>query len=334
MGKFGAMQEWRRGICRLTPVAAAAVILWLGLTAASAPTTPAAARAAAAKPKPTPATPRYRGYPCPDPVGYTVTQCRLGVHGTPDLSRRAWRKLFGVEVTVSEPFKDLAPNPDAGQQPDWPLLDSLGQPMGRLQQDSRGKVRIAAVNGESFSVVAMNVRGHGCATSDAQMAGFTLVQLIAPKAPSHGTQAFLDIRAVTDPTAAGAFTGQVGGGTGCGPAGPVRGRVRPLANPSVGATAHARLGNGALNTVTEYDAKPAFGNTVYVMTNTTSVHVGGITRAIVRVGTPMITVDCFRRCDPNSDGTLTWRYVAIQTGNAARPSLFGWIPTRCPARMR
>ncbi|MEH3054461.1 MAG: hypothetical protein PGN13_10725 [Patulibacter minatonensis] len=281
-----------------------------------------------------PTAPRYRGMRCPDPVGHRITQCRLGVHGTPDLSRRAWRTLRGAEVTVSAAFRELAPNPAAEGRRDWPLVDSLGLPMGQLVQDARGKVRIDAVDGVSYAVVAMNVRGHGCAASDAQMQSFTLAQLIAPKAPSHGTQAFLPIEAVADPAVRAVHTGQAGGGTGCGPAGARRGKVRPLQDPAVGATAHARLSSGALNTVTEYDAKPAFGGTVYLMTNTTSVRVGGITRAIVRTGTPIVTVDRFRRCDPNSDGTLTWRYVAVQTANPARPWLYGWLPATCPARMR
>ena len=108
--------------------------------------------------------------------------------------------------------------------------------------------------------------------------------------------------------------------------------MRPLANPDVGATAHARLSDGTINGVTEYDAKPAFGNVVYFMSNTTSVSVGGIARGMVRVGTPVAKVDAFTGCDPNSDGTLTWRYWSIRTGVAARPRLYGWIPGRCPTR--
>lgn len=105
--------------------------------------------------------------------------------------------------------------------------------------------------------------------------------------------------------------------------------ARPLRDPAVGATAHARLSDGTINTVTEYDAKPAFGGTVYFMSNTTSVFVGGIARGMVRVGTPISTVDRLRGCDPNSDGTLTWRYVAIHTGKRSRPRLYGWLPARC-----
>lgn len=110
--------------------------------------------------------------------------------------------------------------------------------------------------------------------------------------------------------------------------------MRKLANPRVGASAHARLSDGTINSVTEYDAKPEFANTVYFMSNTTQVSVGGIARGMVRVGTPVAKVDSFARCDPSSDGTLTWRYEAIQTGVPGRPRLFGWIPARCPAWMR
>ena len=51
---------------------------------------------------------------------------------------------------------------------------------------------------------------------------------------------------------------------------------------------------------------------------------------MVRVGTPVAKVDYFTRCDPNSDGTLTWRYWSIRTGVAARPRLYGWIPGALP----
>ncbi|MBO9531651.1 MAG: hypothetical protein J7513_01605 [Solirubrobacteraceae bacterium] len=304
------------------------------LSGLAAVATVAAASTAPAK---SPA-PRYLGYPCPDPVGHKVTQCRLGIHGTPDLSRRAWAKTASKEVTVSAAFRELNPNPARGGAREWPVVDSLGQQMGTLRQTKNGKRRLLAADGQDFSVVAMNVRGHGCAASNAQMATQTLAQIIAPKAPGHGTQGFLAIDAVADDAARRAFTDQLGGGTGCGPSGTRRGKARPLADPAVGAAAHARLSNGTLNSVTEYDAKPAFGRTIYVMTNTTSVRVGGITRAIVRAGTPVQTVDRFRRCDPNSDGTLTWRYLAISTAGATGPIdrryLYGWVPTRCPARMR
>jgi hypothetical protein len=330
------MSSWRSAACRTMPALWAVVIVSLGLVSQAIPSAGSRATAAQTTAQPlraAPSVPRYRGIRCPDPVGHRVTQCRLGIHGTPDLSRRSWARL-AREVTVSAPFRDLTANGAAAGERSWPLLDSLGLPMGTLRQDERGKVRLAAISGEDFSVVAMNVRGHGCAASTRQMRTMTLVQLIAPKAPSHGTQAFLDVRAVADPAAAAAFHAQRGGGTGCGPSGARRGRPRPLTDPAVGADAHTRLSNGALNTVTEYDAKPAFGGTVYFMTNTTSVRVGGITRGMVRTGTPVITVDRFARCDPSSDGTLTWRYVAIPTAQAARPYLYGWIPARCPARLR
>ena len=110
--------------------------------------------------------------------------------------------------------------------------------------------------------------------------------------------------------------------------------MRRLANPNVDPFAHARLSNGAINDVKEYDAKPDFGNVVYFMTNTTSVSVGGVARGMVRVGTPIAKVDSFDTCDPNSDGTLTWRYWSIRTGVAARPRLYGWIPGRCLKRQR
>jgi hypothetical protein len=110
--------------------------------------------------------------------------------------------------------------------------------------------------------------------------------------------------------------------------------VRRLVDPNVGATAHARLSNGAINGVTEYDAKPAFGNVVYFSSNTTQVSVGGIARGMIRVGTPVAKVDSFAGCDPNSDGTLTWRYWSIRTGDPARPRIYGWIPGACPRSLR
>jgi hypothetical protein len=87
-----------------------------------------------------------------------------------------------------------------------------------------------------------------------------------------------------------------------------------------------RSGRSRRATVTEYDAEPAFGNVVYFSSNTTQASVGGIARGMVRVGTPVAKVDSFAACDPNSDGTLTWRYWSIRTGNRARPRIYGWIP--------
>ena len=62
--------------------------------------------------------------------------------------------------------------------------------------------------------------------------------------------------------------------------------------------AHARLSDGTINSVDEYDAKPAYGNTVYFMSNTTAVKAGGITRGMVRVGTAVAKVDTFGYRDP------------------------------------
>ena len=76
--------------------------------------------------------------------------------------------------------------------------------------------------------------------------------------------------------------------------------MRRLADPNVDPFAHARLSNGAINDVKEYDAKPDFGNVVYFMTNTTSVSVGGVARGMVRVGTPVAKVDSFAAAIPTA----------------------------------
>jgi len=284
------------------------------------------------------AAPGFHGRRCTPPSGYRIADCRLAEHGTPDLSRAAWRALYGEEVTISAPIDGVAPNPAGGGATAWPLVDSLGQPIGALEETA-GRLMLVALDGTAYHATQVNVRGHGCAASTTQSAAFPLVQIIAGKAPSGGTQAFidgaaLDTASAKDTAALTAFTTQLGGGTGCGPAGHQISGTRPLANPDVGPTAHARLSNGQLNTVTEYDAKPAFGDVVYFMSNTTEVSVGGVARGMVRVGTPVAKVDTFTACDPNSDRTLIWRYWAIPTGNAANPRLFGWIPGICPRSLR
>lgn len=310
----------RRTACATVLVAAATA----ALLAAAGPST-------ASRPgKPVAKAPRYHGFACPDPRGHKVTECRLGVHGTPDLSRKGWRTLFGQEVTISEPVTELASNPAAGNARSWSLVDSLAQRMGSLAYDpERERFTLTDVGGTSYRASVVNLRGHGCAASRRQSRDFPLLQIIAPKVQSSGGQAFIDGRAVAGTPAGDAFLGQRGGGTGCGPARKPRGKRRQLRDPAVGATAHARLSDGTINTVTEYDAKPAFGGTVYFMSNTTSVFVGGVARGMVRVGTPISTVDRLRGCDPNSDGTLTWKYVAIHTGKRSRPRLYGWLPARC-----
>jgi hypothetical protein len=278
----------------------------------------------------------YKGRACTPPAGHRIADCRTARHGTPDLSRAAWRALRGAEVSFSEQIDDLVANPAAGGAREWPLLDSLGQPLGRLTSAGERRFEVAGSDGSSYRVTSVRVRGRGCAASADQQSRFTLVQVIA-RAPSGGTQAFLDTRALNQGSPSGqralaAFRQQHG--TGCGPSGPERGKVLPLRNPSVGASAHARLSSGALNSVTEYDAKPAFANVVYFNSNTTQVSVGGIARGMVRVGTPVAKVDAFATCDPNSDGTLTWRYLSIRTGNPARPRIYGWIPANCPSARR
>jgi hypothetical protein len=279
------------------------------------------------------------GRRCTPPSGYRIADCRVARHGTPDLSRAAWRALRGAEVSVSTRIESVAPNPAAGGARAWPLVDSLAQPIGTLETAAGGRLMLRALDGTSYRVTSVRMRGHGCAASVYQQRRFALLQIIARAPPSGGTQAFADSAALDQVTESGraalaTFAGQLGGGTGCGPRGREIGRLRRLADPRVGLTAHARLSNGTPNTVGEYDAKRAFANVVYFMSNTTSVSVGGIARGMVRVGTPIAKVDGFARCDPNSDGTLTWHYWSIHTGVPSLPRLYGWIPARCPARMR
>ncbi len=285
------------------------------------------------------ATRGFEGRRCTPPQGHKIADCRLARHGTPDLSRAAWRALRGKEVTIGVKIESIAPNFAAGGARGWPLIDSLAQPMGHLetQADGTGFV-LRAFDGTPYRVTSVRMRGRGCAASLDQQRRFALFQIIG-KSPTGGGQGFVDTAALDQATESGrlalsAFRHQRGGGTGCGPSGREIGRVRRLANPRVGKTAHARLSDGTINGVTEYDAKPEFGNTVYFMSNTTNVSVGGIARGMVRVGTPVAKVDSFARCDPSSDGTLTWRYESIRTGVPGRPRLYGWIPARCPARMR
>lgn len=278
----------------------------------------------------------YKGRRCTPPHGHRIADCRTAKHGTPDLSRAAWRALRGADLTFSRRIDDLAPNPQAAGATDWPLLDSLGQPLGRLVAGGVRPFTVVGSGGDSYRVTSVRVRGRGCAASFEQQRRFTLVQVIA-KAPSGGTQAFLDTRALNPFSLSGraalsAFAHQHG--TGCGPSGRERGKLRPLPNPRVGERAHARLSSGALNTVDEYDAKPEFGNIEYFNSNTTQVSVGGIARGMVRIGTPAAKVDRFRRCDPSSDRTLIWRYWSIRTGLRARPRIYGWMPTNCPPSLR
>ncbi len=281
----------------------------------------------------------FEGRRCTPPAGHRIADCRVARHGTPDLSRAAYHALRDQEVTISVRIAGLAPNPAAAGARDWPLLDSLGQPMGRLRASDAGRFELVALDGRAFYAPRVNIRGHGCAASADQSARFALFQIIANKAPASGTQAFVDGAALDTTSLSGraaltAFVNQRGGGTGCGPAQRETGKLRRLQNPRVGAIAHARLSNGTINSVTEYDAKPAFGNVVYFMSNTTSVRAGGITRGMVRVGTPVAKADAFAYCDPSSDGTLVWRYWSIRTGDPARPRMYGWIPGRCPTQLR
>ncbi len=279
--------------------------------------------------------PRFESRVCKPPQGHKIADCRVARRGTPDLSRAAWRALRGQEVTISVKVGGLAPNPAAGGARSWPMIDSLGQPMGTLEMADSGRRVVRRLNGTTGRVTSTFMRGRGCAASLDQQRRFMLLQVLAR---GGGTQAFVDTAALDQTTLDGraaltAFANQLGGGTECAPAGREISRVRKLANPRVGAVAHARLSNGTFNSVDEYDAKPAYGNTVYFMSNTTAVRAGGITRGMVRVGTAVAKVDTFGYCDPSSDGTLTWRYWSIHTGISGR-GLFGWIPTRCPAALK
>ena len=80
----------------------------------------------------------FEGRRCTPPSGHRIADCRLGRHGTPDLSRAAWRALRGEEVTVGVKIASIAPNFAAGGARSWPLVDSLAQPMGRPETQADG----------------------------------------------------------------------------------------------------------------------------------------------------------------------------------------------------
>ena len=236
-------------------------------------------------------------------------------------------------------IESIAPNVAAGGARSWPLIDSIAQPMGRLETEPDGSgFVLRAFDGTPYRVASVRMRGRGCAASLAQQRRFALFQIIG-KSPTGGGQAFVDTAALDQAAQLGPA-----GALGVSPPARRRHRLRsqrtrdrsraPARQPPrrqdrprapVGRDDQQRHG---------FDAKPEFGNTVYFMSNTTNVSVGGIARGMVRVGTPVAKVDAFARCDPSSDGTLTWRYESIRTGVPGRPRLYGWIPARCPARMR
>src|SRR5687768_3920108 len=100
---------------------------------------------------PVPASAGFEGRRCAPPTGHRIADCRVARHGTPDLSRAAWRALRGTEVTVGVKIESLAPNFAAGGARSWPLVDSLGRPMGSLEMPvgARGFL-LRSVDGNSY----------------------------------------------------------------------------------------------------------------------------------------------------------------------------------------
>ncbi len=167
------------------------------------------------------------------------------------MARALWRR--GLD---HEGDRNLARNRAVGSARSWPLVDSLGQRVGGLTSDGAGAFTLSGTGVGPHPARAVRIRGRGCAASLRQQRRFPLVQVIAKTRPPGGAQAFIDGAALRNSPsgrrALRAFNRQRGGGTGCGPARKERGKTRPLKNPNVGATAHARLSNS----VDEYDARP------------------------------------------------------------------------------
>jgi len=103
------------------------------------------------------ATPRFEGRACKPPRGHRIADCRVAKHGAPDLSRSAFYALRDQEVTISARIEGLSPNSAAGGARDWPLLDSLGQPMGRLRASDAGRFELVALDGTPFYASRVNV---------------------------------------------------------------------------------------------------------------------------------------------------------------------------------
>jgi hypothetical protein len=63
--------------------------------------------------------------------------------------------------------------------------------------------------------------------------------------------------------------------------------------PRLPGTVHTRRSNGRENDAKGVQRQPKLGNVVHLMSNTTSVSVGGIARGMIRVGSPVTKVDAF-----------------------------------------
>jgi hypothetical protein len=157
-----------------------------------------AACAASAAPSPT----SYEGRRCTPPTGHRIADCRLGIHGIPDLSRAAFRALRGAEVTIGVKIESLAPNVAAGGARAWAIVDSLAQPMGYLETAPGGRLVLHGADGGTYRLTSVRMRGHGCAASLVQQRRFSLMQIIGAS-PSGGGQGFVDSAAFDQATSSG-----------------------------------------------------------------------------------------------------------------------------------
>jgi len=284
--------------------------------------------------------------PYPYPFGarrYDLPESRVGRLRTEDLGTQAWAER-GRELNRRRTFDFLLPNRSAGGRQRWRLRDSLGRLVAVVERHSNRwdlhhpETNALIYSDYSLKADQLEVQGVGCMADEALERTHALMVFRATEREAldgasivpFQLRAFVPRVALParnrrgQPVAEGLARYDVG----CGGSDLELGRARPIRSPGFDVGADRFLGeDGKDRTYATYNAKPPYGDAIYVMANTTGVHGGGIVRGLARVGDTFEEVDSMAYCDPNTaEGRprARWSY-----GRVAGTRLFGWIATRC-----
>jgi hypothetical protein len=284
-----------------------------------------------------------------------LARSRQGRNGSQDLSIDVWRSR-GRELNLRLPLPGLEPNPDADGKRRWPMLDSLGRPLLVLEQDGgtftatdpdKGFVTVEPGSVVTFASgsgvlihqdrrARLSLQGRG-AMADAELeASSALLAFDArdrsdlPPGASivpYRVRAFIARAALPRRSGLRRIRAEVDRAvTGDGESDLAVLSREPLSDPSFRHDERFVGEDGRARTYATYNAKPPYGDAIYLTVNTTGVHGGGIVRAVAREGDEVEILDELPDPDTNAEGgtpIARWRFVRL-----AGTPICGWVPTR------
>jgi hypothetical protein len=231
--------------------------------------------------------------------------------------------VIGRKLNLRRDFTALAPNSQGERS--WQLKDSLNTVIARVTT-TPGSVTVKGTSGSVTEPVKphhLELQGRGAMVTDALEDDHALVAINMGDLRFR-VRGFLPRRALPEKNHRGQAIRSVVDAADTGNGGSKLSTVaEPIIDQEFKWWEEFEGSDGIERSYTTYAARPACGNAIYFMVNTTGVRGGGIVRGVTRAGREVQFADHTSPLDPNSQVRVFWRYVRIGDSR-----MWGWLPVR------